>query len=239
MSGIVRRRRRWRRLAVATAALGAAAGLTATLAPALQIRQLRVEGPARFPVAEVEHALQFALGSTTLTARATDLRALVAELPWVDDASVRVTLDGTIHCLVRERQPVAVARDGGRLNLVDRQGHLLGEASGALPELEIVGFAPFPEERAALLAAAEELERAWGARLRVAERVGPADVALAFDDAPCAVLVDPSQPGQVSLARRVLEAWRRDEQPPPLRLDARVEGRVAVLPAPAPPEVGS
>lgn len=239
MSGIVRHRRPWRRVAVVVAVLAAAVGLTATLAAALQVRQVRVEGPSRFPAAEVERALQYALGSTTLTVRAADLRAIVSELPWVDDASVRVTLDGTVHCVVRERQPVAVARDGAHARLADRQGHLLGEARGTLPELEVSGFAPFPEERATVLGAVEEIERAWGARVRVAERVGPADVALAFDGAPCTVLVDPSRPSQVSLARRVLEAWQRDGQPAPRRLDARVDGRVAVLPALDPPEAAS
>lgn len=232
MSGLVRHRRPWRRLAVATAGLAVGAALTATLATALQIRQLRVEGAVRFPASDVERALRPALGSTTLTNRAADLRGLVSELPWVANASVRVTLDGTIHCLVRERQPVAVARDGSHLRLADREGRLLGEARGELPALEIVGFAPFPEERATVLAAVEELERAWGARLKVAERLGPADVGLVFEDVPCTVVVDPSQPEHVALARRVLTAWLRDQQPVPQRLDARVGGRVAVLPAP-------
>jgi len=239
VSGIVRHRRSWRRLAAAVAVLTAAVGLTAALATALQVRQVRVEGPSRFPTAEVERALQHALGSTALTVRAADLRALVSALPWVDDASVRVTLDGTVHCVVHERQPVAVARDGPHVRLADRQGHLLGEARGSLPALEVSGFAPFPEERAAVLDAVEKIEQAWGARIKVAERVGPADVALAFDDLPCTVLVDPSRPHQVALARRVLEAWQRDGQPMPRRLDARIDGRVAILPAIESGEAGS
>ncbi|HPC83520.1 MAG TPA: FtsQ-type POTRA domain-containing protein [Thermoanaerobaculaceae bacterium] len=236
---MVRHRRRWRRLAVTAAILAAGVGVTATLGAALQVRHLRIEGASRFPAAEVEQALQHALGSTTLTLRAADLRALVSELPWVEDASVRVTLDGTVLCTVRERQPVAVARDGALARLVDARGRLLGEARGALPELEIAGFAPFPEERARVLEAVAEIERAWGSRLKAVERVGPADVALHFEGVGCAIVVDPCRPAQVAVARRVLEAWLQDGQPSPQRLDARIEGRVAVLPALEAPEEAS
>lgn len=239
MSGLVRHRRPWRRLAVLGGLLALAAGLTATLAAALQVRQVRVEGSRRFPAADIERALQYALGSTTLTVRAADLRAIVSEVPWVADAAVRVTLDGTVHCTVREREPVALARDGERTSLADREGNLLGPARGTLPELEIDGFAPYPGERTTVLGAVEQLERAWGARLTLAERIGPADVALHFAGAPFPVVANPGRSEQVSLARRVLEAWLREGQKPPLRLDARADGRVAVLPAPPPEEDAS
>lgn len=207
--------------------------LCATLAAALHIRQVQVEGPRRFSAQEVEQRLRTALGSMTLTVRAADLRDVVCELPWVDDATVRVTLDGTVHCLVRERQPVAVARDGEHASLVDARGHLLGPAIGTWPELELVGFAPHPTERAVVLAAVPAIVQAWGIGPVRIDRIGPRDVALRFPGVSCAVLVDPSLPAQLLLARRVLEAWQRDGQPPPQRLDARVTDRVAVLPAPA------
>jgi hypothetical protein len=75
--------------------------------------------------------------------------------------------------------------------------------------------------------------QAWGVGPVRIDRIGPRDVALRFPDTPCAVLVDPTLPAQLLLAKRVLEAWQRDGQPPPQRLDARVTDRVAVLPAPA------
>ena len=216
-----------------------AAVLTTTLGMAFQVRHLRVEGTRRFAPAEIEAALQPALGSMSLTLRATDLRGAVLDVPWVEEASVRVSLDGIVHCLVREREPVAVAIDGSVVNLVDRTGHLMGSPRGSLPELELADFAPFPEERATLLAALPALEEVAAARVHRATRLGFCNVALTFHRIPCPILVDPTRPDQLRLARRVLEAWQRDMQAAPLRLDARVDGRVAVLPAPEPTETPS
>ena len=97
------------------------------------------------------------------------------------------------------------------------------------------GFAPFPEESAVLLAAVPALERTWGARLERVERVGPSDVALHFAGTPLPVLADPTKPAGLAAARRVLTAWTAT-RPAPVRLDARVSGLVAVLPAPPDPE---
>lgn len=236
MSGLIRRRWPWRRVTVTVLVLVCVGVLGATLAAALQIREVRVEGPRRFPVAEVEKRLHAALGSMTLTVRATDLRDVVCELPWVEDATVRVTLDGTVHCQVREREPVACTRDGELLALVDARGHLLGPATGTTPGLELVGFAPHPTERVAVLAALPALAQTWGLDPVRVDRVGPRDVALWFPGVPCAVLVDPLQPAQLLLARRVLEAWLGAGEAAPQRLDARIANRVAVLAAPAPTE---
>jgi cell division septal protein FtsQ len=239
MSGMVRHRRRWPRILRVGLLLVLGAVLTTTLGMAFQVRQVRVEGTRRFALAEVEAALQPALGSPSLTLRATDLRDAVLAVPWVEEASVRVSLDGIVHCMVREREPVAVAIDGSAVNLVDRTGHLMGPPRGDLPELELADFAPFPEERAALLAALPGLEEAAAARVQRAVRMGFCNVALTFHRIPCPILVDPTRPDQLRLARRVLEAWQRDTHAAPLRLDARVDGRVAVLPAPEPMETPS
>lgn len=239
MSGMVRHRRPWRRVVRVGLMLVVAAALTTTLGLAFQVRQVHVDGTRRFDPAEVEAALQPALGSTSLTLRATDLRSAVLEVPWVEEASVRVSLDGVVHCVIREREPVAVAIDGSAVSLVDRTGHLMGSPRGSLPELEIVDFAPFPEERANLLVALPAIEEAAAARVRRAARMGFCNVALTFDQVPCPILVDPTRPDQLRLARRVLEAWQRDTHAAPLRLDARVGGRVAVLPAPTPTETPS
>jgi hypothetical protein len=239
VSGIVRHRRRWRHVVRVGLMLVLAAVLTTTLGMAFQVRRVRVEGTRRFAPAEVEAALQPTLGSMSLTLRATDLRSAVLEVPWVDEASVRVSLDGIVHCLVRERDPVAVAVDGNVVNLVDRTGHLMGPPQGSLPDLELRDFAPFPEERANLLAALPKIEEAAAASVHQATHMGFCNVALTFHGLPCPILVDPTRPDQLRLARRVLEAWQRDTHAVPLRLDARVDGRVAVLPAPEPTETPS
>ena len=237
MSGPVRHRRPFRRLLGRAAIAAAALALTGTLAMALQLRQVRVLGARRFPARDIESVLRPALGSPTITARAAALRAMVRAVPWVADASVRVSLDGVVTCSVEERLPVAVALDSGTRRLVDRDGRVLGSAGeAASPLLELDGFGPYPEERQTFLGAVATLERAWGGTLERAERVAPHDVALHFRGADLPVLADPERPEALAVARRVLAAWTAG-QPAPLRLDARVAGRVAVLPAtPAPEE---
>jgi hypothetical protein len=86
-----------------------------------------------------------------------------------------------------------------------------------------------------VLATAAAAERAWGARLLRAERLGPCDVSFAFADTACIVVADPARPEGLACARRVLTAWTAQVGAAPLRLDARVADRVAVTPAPPPP----
>jgi hypothetical protein len=233
VSGLVRHRpSRWRRLAVRLAVVFACGALTATLAAALQAHAIRVSGTSRFSEAEVENALRFALGTPTVALRADTLRAAVRAVPWVADAQVQISIDGVVSCEVVERQPFATAVDGADRVLLDADGRVLGAAGGERPGPELRGFAADSEGRAAVLHAAPGAERAWGARLVHADRVGPRDVLLVFADTECGALVDPSHPERLALARRVLTAWTAATGVAPLRVDMRVAGRAAVMPAP-------
>ena len=231
MSGPVRSRHAWRRFATRAISTMVALALFGTLAAALQVHEVRVSGTQRFPARDIETVLRSALGSPTVATRASLLRAGVRALPWVANATIRVSLDGVVTCAVTERQPVAIATDMGVRHLMDQEGRFLGPAPDGTVLLELDGFAPFPEERATLLAAVPDIERAWGAPLVTTKRVGPHDVALHFASTLLTVLADPSQPDGLVAARRVFAAWTAT-QPVPLRLDARVRGLVAVLPAP-------
>ncbi len=235
MTGPARHRRPWRNIVKRVLQASAVFGVTAAIAAALQVREVRVSGARHFPARDVETVLRTALGTPTVTARAGALRASVLAVPWVADASVQVSLDGVVTCSVTEREPAAVLQDGGVRRLVDREGRILGPAPDGAQLLELDGFAPFPEESAVLLAAVPALERTWGARLERVERVGPSDVALHFAGTALPVLADPTKPGALTAARRVLTAWTAT-RPAPTRIDARVSGIVAVLPAPPDPE---
>ena len=234
MSGFVPHRRRWRRPAVRLTLGIAVVALTATLAAGLQVRAIRVAGVSRFRAAEVEAALSFAVGTPTMALRADTLRDAARAIPWVADAKVQISIDGVVSCDVVERQPVAMAVDGTIRLMVDGEGRLLGALAGEVPALELCGFAADSEGRASVLRAAPGAEKQWGASLVRAERVGPRDVLLVFADTACGALVDPSQPDGVALARRVLVAWTAETKSVPQRIDVRVPGRVAVLPAPPP-----
>ena len=234
MSGPVRHRSRWQRLGARALPAFVVLAAGVAIAAALQVRDVRVSGTHRFPVREVETALRAALGTPTIATRAGALRARVLEIPWVADASVQVSLDGVVSCAVTEREPDAVAVDGGVRRLVDSAGTILGAAADGTSLLELDGFGPFPEERAAVLAAVPACERAWGARVVSAQRIALNDVAFRFAGTPLPVLADPRRPDALREARRVLTAWTA-KRPEPARIDARVAGLVAVLPAPEEP----
>ena len=235
MSGLVRHRHRWRRLAARLAVAGVAAALTATLAAGLQVHTIRVTGARRFRAAEVENALRFALGTPTVALRADTLRLAVRAVPWVADAQIQISIDGVVTCDVVERQPVAIAVDGPARAMVDADGRLLGSPCGEVTGPDLCGFAADADGRAAVLRATPEAESRWGARLLRAERLGPRDVLLVFADTSCGAVIDPARPESVALARRVLTAWTAATSAAPQRIDVRVPERVAVLPAaPAP-----
>lgn len=235
MSWGPRRRRLLQRWMLRAGVLALLLGVTATLAAALQVREVRVEGTQRFPAEAIRQVLHSALGSPTLTVRPDDLREAVLRLPWVAEAQVRLSLDGVVACTVEERVPVAVATSRSGLELVDREGRLLFRVTSA-PELPVLeGFAPYPEERAALLAAIDALGARWGTPVRRALRLGPNDVRLDFGQAQPAVVVDPAKPDNLVDARKVLAAWTITYGGPPAVLDARVARRIAVVPAPVQP----
>jgi POTRA domain, FtsQ-type len=240
MSPLFHNRRLLRRLATRGLVVLAAIALTGTLAAALQVRRVRVTGTHRFPARAIEAVLQTALGTPTFAARAGGLRARVCAVPWVADATVRISLDGVVSCTVVERTPVAVAVDGTSRALLDAEGHVLAPADPGAALLELDGFAAHPEERAAVLGAVPSLERAWNGTLRRIGRLGPRGVALDFVGNPFPVLADPTDAPGLAAARQVLQAWLAAGQPAPLRLDARVRGRIALAPAPpAAPAEGS
>ena len=228
------RRRALRRTVVRLLPLLLVVACAATLAQALQVRELQVTGTRRFPAADVERALRVALGTPTVAVRPEELRTIIRQIPWVADAEVRVSLDGVVACTVRERLPVAVAADNGRRTLLDAEGTLLAPAVGPAPSLELSGFGAHPYERASALAAIPRFEAAWGGRVTRVTRLASRDVTLEFEGGACPVVVDPAAPVGLVTARAVLRAWLAEYKTAPLRLDARVSGRVAVLPAPPP-----
>ncbi len=231
-------RRRIRRVATRALLALAVLALTATLAGALQVREVRVTGTHRFPARDVETVLRAALGTPTIAARASELRGSVCAIRWVADATVRISLDGVVTCSVSERTPVAVAQDGTARQLVDREGRMLAAAPPQASLFELDGFGAYPEERAAVLASTGALERCWNGTLRRAERLGAESVALEFAGTPFPVLADPTDPSSLVAARQVVNAWRAAGNPDPLRVDARVPGRIALAPAPPPAEGG-
>ncbi len=229
----LRRPRSWRRLLLKGAGALAVCAVFAGLAAGLQVRRVDVSGTHRFPAAQVEHTLESALGRPTVSVRAQALRDAVLALGWVADATVRIGFDGTVHCTVVERTPVAVAVDGPRPMLLDADGRVLAPADGAAVGPALRGFAAYPEQRRRILRSVPALERAWRAPVVAIDRLGPGDAAIRFADFDGLVVIDPQRPGAVAGGRDVLRAWIERTGTPPERIDVRAQTWVMLRPAAA------
>lgn len=229
MSGAIRRRRLWKRILVTIGVMGAVVATAGSLAASFQVREIQVTGTRRFPTAQIETILQQAVGTPTVVVRADELRAEIRRIPWVADASVRVSLDGVVTCVVSERDAVAVAVDGADPVLLDPMGRILGRIEETAGWLELTGFLGRNDELVLLLGRRDQMEASWGAPLVRAERLGQRNVRLYFADF-ATILADPARPESLADGRRVLAAWLAEGRPAPLSLDVRAPGKVAVRP---------
>lgn len=132
-----RRRRRLRRwawvLGVVTVAVGA---WFLTRTSLLDVETIEVEGVTHTEPNQVRSATGIAVGDPLAWIDAGGAAQGVEALPWVADASVSRSVDGTVRVVVTERLPAAtVAAPDGARSLVDTSGRVL----------EIVG----PEDLAA------------------------------------------------------------------------------------------
>ncbi len=93
-------------------------------------------------------------GQNILAVRLEDWRQRLMTSPWVEDAVVRRVLPNTLDVLVRERTPMAVARLGRDLYLVDATGVVIDEYGPGYADLDlpvIDGLGPVPGEDAPVM----------------------------------------------------------------------------------------
>lgn len=121
------------RLRVAVLAAGAillAGGLHALggalrAAEALAIREVAVRGDRWLARGELLALLDDLHGANMFAVDLEHWRERLLGSPWVVDVSLRRTLPGTITVVLSERQPIAIARIGGALYLMDREATLV------------------------------------------------------------------------------------------------------------------
>ncbi len=164
----------WRMYAPSVLRVGAIAALllgsawyvqdVMTSSRAFAVRELKVIGVQRLSEGEVEALLDGLKGHNIVTTPLETWREKLLASPWVRDASLRRALPGTIEVRIVERLPMAIARAGDTLLLIDELGAVVDEFGpryGAL-DLPIVegltagkkGDGPLDEARVALVAAA-------------------------------------------------------------------------------------
>ncbi len=126
------RARVWTGLRVATAALvligsGWYVQDVMTSGDAFAVVDIRPIGNARLSEGEVEALLDGLQGRNIVTTPLEPWRERLLSSPWVREASLRRALPGTIEVRIVERVPMAVARSGDTLLLIDEQGAIVDE----------------------------------------------------------------------------------------------------------------
>ncbi|MCX7895807.1 MAG: FtsQ-type POTRA domain-containing protein [Thermoanaerobaculum sp.] len=200
------------------------------LGHAWHVRHIEVVGVVRFNAEEARRVLREAMGKPPLLAPAPTLRERLLELPWVEEAQVVVELDGTVRCILREREPRAVLADQVPPLWVDAAGQTLGPAKAELPLPKLVGFAPYPEERAEILRLLPQLTAQWGQPVTTCQRLGAREIALSFSGDTTTVILDPQAPEALETAKEVVQAWGHAGLGLVARVDVRVPGRAYVQP---------
>ena len=226
-----------------------------TESPALRISRIAVEGQRYLTAGDVRSRVRTLEGANIVRADLDAARRRLLGSPWIADATLRRHLPSTIEIAIEERQPVALARLRGGLQLIADDGMVLGPASAAPAGFDLPiadGLAPVAgralsgpgvgvgiparvdEERAALIGRLVESLRHEEGLLALVSEVDVTDV----EDAVVLLGDDPARVhlGHEDFARRV-RAYR-DLAPTLLQhvdaidsADVRYDGRVFVRPA--------
>jgi cell division protein FtsQ len=142
----VRRRRRaqWVRRAGKGAAIGVAAlGATVWLGSAvlgsswLDVKGIRVRGNNWLSTGEVEGLVAGVHGQNILAVDLDEYRRRLLDSPWVATVTLYRTLPSTIEVEIVERMPMALARLGRRLYLVDDAGVIIDEFGPEYREFDL------------------------------------------------------------------------------------------------------
>ena len=198
-------------LALALAGSGWFVQRVMTSSDAFAVRDVRVIGLARLSEGEVTGLLDGLRGRNIVTTALEPWRDRLLASPWVREASLRRALPDTIEVRITERVPLALARAGDRLWLVDELGLVVDEfgpryatldlplVEGLMPQAE----APPDPARVALLVVATADLREAGLLDRVSQidLAVPRNVAITLVDDPTVLQV-----GRDRFAERV-QAW--------------------------------
>jgi len=123
---------RWRVAALIVAVVGVlvamawsvVSGLTS---PWLRVQDIRVTGTHRMSEGDVLGVLDELKGRHIFDVDLAEWQDRLHALPWVHDATLRRELPSTVAVRITERSPIAIARLGSTLYLVDSDGMIIDE----------------------------------------------------------------------------------------------------------------
>ena len=177
------RRRRWRRRGLAAGAVLAFAGIVWALgwSDLLGVRTIEVVGEQRTTEGLVRLTADVQAGIPLARVDTGEVERRVGEIRVVADVRAERVWPHTLRITVVERQPVAVARRGGFLRLVDAEGvdyaGVLSQPRG-LPRFDVDLDTTPPDAVAAGLSVIQNLPPALARRVEAVEVGSPDDVRL-------------------------------------------------------------
>lgn len=192
--------RMWFRLALVVSLAAALTGMTAWAvvsvlsAPALRVSRIEVNGTDHLSKGDVLALVDGLRGQNILRIRLDDYRRRVLASPWVADATVSRSLPATVVVRIVERRPMAIAREGESLFLVDEHGNEIDEYGPRYSDFDLPivdGLSRGPSQEAGANARRVQLvSRLMGevrARPDLAKRISLVDVS---DPRDAVVIVD-------------------------------------------------
>jgi cell division protein FtsQ len=105
--------------------------------PALHVAHVTVSGNQRLSTGEVLSLVDGLHGRNLLGLDLTEWQDRLLASPWVEDATLRRVLPGTVEVTIRERRPIAIGRVDQALYLVDAHGVVVDEYGPAYSDLDL------------------------------------------------------------------------------------------------------
>lgn len=126
------------------------------LFPILTVKSFEVVGNDHVTAEDVEQASGVPKGTNLARLDAREAAQGVAEIPWVESATVSRAFPSTVHIEIVEHEAVAFVRDGDSTVLVDNHGKEFVEAEAPPEAVEVTGHTDSgsPEMQAAVDAVA-------------------------------------------------------------------------------------
>ena len=128
------------RVVISTAVVAYAMWRGASLmagASSLRIAHVTVAGNQRLSTGEVLSLVDGLRGSHILGIDLASWQERLMRSPWVEAATLRRVLPGTVEVRIRERHPMAIARVGSGLYLIDAHGIVVDEYGPAYADLDL------------------------------------------------------------------------------------------------------
>lgn len=137
-----------------------------------KVQNVSVSGNHRYTEEEIVAATGIQVEDNLYAMNKFDIRdKVLRELPYIQEMTIRRRLPDTILITVEESVPVAAISDGGQWWLMNGEGKLLEQTSGAGDVMEVTGLVPLSPSVGGRLAVDETQSLSYEALLAIVEQL--------------------------------------------------------------------